>query len=249
MAIDSKIFDLLDDWRHLPDYQLERRADIFFAAYLPGFLTDHFGIDIDPKLIPEFPVRRGVLNENITQHHSCKVDYLAIAPANRAVFIELKTDPLSRRAAQNNDLEKISDLPLSELVSGVLELAKASQQTYKYCHLLRLLKHHKLVTLPSELDAVVPDASIGFRATVRKHLKSVNAIPSDLTVTAIHLIPKLRPDSAKPIKASIIVFDTLAAWLMQKRPADSIAQRFATSLKDWAGNDAGCPAVFAPPLY
>jgi len=28
------IFRHLDCWRHLPAYQLERRADIFFSAYL-----------------------------------------------------------------------------------------------------------------------------------------------------------------------------------------------------------------------
>jgi hypothetical protein len=30
----SKLFHLLDNWRNLPSYQLERRADIFFALYL-----------------------------------------------------------------------------------------------------------------------------------------------------------------------------------------------------------------------
>jgi len=30
----EKLFDLLDDWRRLPAYQLERRADIIFAVHL-----------------------------------------------------------------------------------------------------------------------------------------------------------------------------------------------------------------------
>jgi len=30
----NKLFDLMDDWRNLPAYQLERRADIFFAIHL-----------------------------------------------------------------------------------------------------------------------------------------------------------------------------------------------------------------------
>lgn len=29
------LFDRMDAWRHFPNYQLERRADIFFALYLP----------------------------------------------------------------------------------------------------------------------------------------------------------------------------------------------------------------------
>ena len=34
----ERVFKLLDNWRHLPDYQLERRADIFFALFLPEVL-------------------------------------------------------------------------------------------------------------------------------------------------------------------------------------------------------------------
>jgi len=33
------IFDRMDVWRHLPSYQLERRADLFFALYLPEVLN------------------------------------------------------------------------------------------------------------------------------------------------------------------------------------------------------------------
>jgi hypothetical protein len=29
------LFDRMDTWRHFPNYQLERRADLFFASYLP----------------------------------------------------------------------------------------------------------------------------------------------------------------------------------------------------------------------
>ena len=36
------VFELLDDWRHLPAYQLERRADIYFAMYLPELLAERF---------------------------------------------------------------------------------------------------------------------------------------------------------------------------------------------------------------
>ena len=40
----DRIFDLLDGWRHLPAYQLERRADIFFGLFLPDVL-DHLDFD------------------------------------------------------------------------------------------------------------------------------------------------------------------------------------------------------------
>ena len=54
----TKLFDTLDDWRNLPAYQLERRADIFFAIYLEEIIQAKFNINIE-FIIPEFPVRIG----------------------------------------------------------------------------------------------------------------------------------------------------------------------------------------------
>ena len=39
----EELFARLDDWRHLPAYQLERRADIFFSLYLPDVLARRVG--------------------------------------------------------------------------------------------------------------------------------------------------------------------------------------------------------------
>ena len=57
----ASIFGLLDKWRNLPPYRIERRADIFFALLLPDVLNRHLsapGIAIDPRVIPEFPLKR-----------------------------------------------------------------------------------------------------------------------------------------------------------------------------------------------
>jgi len=43
----DKLFNQLDDWRHLPAYQLERRADIFFAIYLIDIFKSKFNQDIE----------------------------------------------------------------------------------------------------------------------------------------------------------------------------------------------------------
>lgn len=40
----EEIFDWLDRWRQLPAYQLERRADIFFALYLPEIIAYKFAL-------------------------------------------------------------------------------------------------------------------------------------------------------------------------------------------------------------
>lgn len=56
--IDS-LFKLLDNWRLLPSYRLEPRTDVFFGLFLPQALDRHLvprGVEIDPRLIPEFPL-------------------------------------------------------------------------------------------------------------------------------------------------------------------------------------------------
>jgi hypothetical protein len=39
----QQLFENLDSWRHLPAYQLERRADVFFSVYLHPMLAERFG--------------------------------------------------------------------------------------------------------------------------------------------------------------------------------------------------------------
>ena len=53
MEYSGIIFDLLDKWRHFPSYQLERRADIFFAAFLPDLIDDKYK-SIPRTIIPEY---------------------------------------------------------------------------------------------------------------------------------------------------------------------------------------------------
>lgn len=72
--VDS-LFNRLDDWRHLPSYQLERRADIFFSLYLAQALEDRYAVAMNPLLVPEFPVRIGtVWDGDPTINKSFKID-------------------------------------------------------------------------------------------------------------------------------------------------------------------------------
>ena len=55
------LFRNLDTWRHLPNYQLERRADIFFSIYLKGVAEEFTGADLDEVVIPELPLKRDLI--------------------------------------------------------------------------------------------------------------------------------------------------------------------------------------------
>jgi len=79
-----ELFGNLDRWRHLPTYQLERRADIFFSLYLPAVLSERTGVAVSTDMIPELPICKALLGESATKH-SVKVDYAVFAsyaPAN-----------------------------------------------------------------------------------------------------------------------------------------------------------------------
>ncbi|MBL8046740.1 MAG: hypothetical protein JNL09_09375, partial [Anaerolineales bacterium] len=97
----EEIFDWLDRWRQLPAYQLERRADIFFALYLPEIIAYKFALTAK-FIIPEFPIRIGEISENTENNQSFKADYLVITENRyRFMLVELKTDQGSIRSGQN----------------------------------------------------------------------------------------------------------------------------------------------------
>ena len=73
------IFDLMDAWRHFPNYQLERRADLFFSLYLPEVLEAKLGFPVAAEIVPEFPVRIGTIYPNIPIDKSYKIDYFVLS--------------------------------------------------------------------------------------------------------------------------------------------------------------------------
>ena len=140
-ALIDELFDKLDMWRNLPAYQVERRADIFFAIYLKDILKsniiDHPVIDF---IIPESPVRRGDLSAFVESDNlSYKIDYLAVSNSSKTVFlIELKTDNLSIREEQKKIMKEIGNRDVNMLTESVLKIKKASKSK-KYNALIQML--------------------------------------------------------------------------------------------------------------
>jgi hypothetical protein len=242
MEINNQIFDLLDEWRHLPDYQLERRADIFFAPYLPRFLSDRFGLDIRPKLIPEFPVRLGTIDPKSASNQSCKIDYVAIdAPARNVIFVELKTDCASYRAKQHRYMRDAKAIGLHGVLEGVKEIILASdaRSKRKYCCLLQLLEHHKLITLPGTLEVAL--ASKKHASAIDTCVHDLNLVNADPTIHICYLMPR-RPTEL-PADARVLTFEKLAKWLRETEVDDAFAARFASSLDRWCRDEPGCPSA------
>jgi hypothetical protein len=138
----NQLFNNLDQWRHLPAYQLERRADIFFSLYLAEVLANkpELGFTEQPILIPEFPCHYGSVYAG-GNNQSFKVDYLAISVVDKkAYFVELKTDMASRNTDQDVHMREAQKVKLQKLLDGLKTIATASVQKNKYQCLLDSLR-------------------------------------------------------------------------------------------------------------
>ena len=182
----ASIFGLLDKWRHLPAYQLERRADIFFALFLPDVLNRRLstrGIAIDPRLIPEFPLKRREDNR------SKKADYLALSTDHKHAFlIELKTDNTSLDGDQFRYLDDAVQRGMHELLRDVKRIVEATEacKRGKYFHLLKALNDLGLIGLPASLEKRIFSSSGGPYKRVVDEIKIVS-VPDSLKI--IYVLP------------------------------------------------------------
>jgi hypothetical protein len=205
----DKLFSQLDEWRHLPSYQLERRADVFFAIYLTDIIKRKYYQDVE-YIIPEFPVRIGT----IYKHHgfanpnlSFKIDYVAVCNKTKKVFlIELKTDDGSRREKQDNYLSNARAINIPDLVDGILEIYKVTSSKKKYDNLLSLL------------------SNIGWVDNV--------AIKNTSTNYEIEIV-YIQPNADESDK-TIITFNEISNILADKQ--DELTKRFIKSILEWKVN-------------
>ena len=178
----AAIFELLDRWRHFPAYQLERRADIFFALYLPGIVEHALGVKLDPRVIPEFPLKRA------DNHQSTKVDYFLLSEdRSRAFLVEFKTEMESRNEKQDAYLVAAKERGLNALLRDIPFIAAASNQQAKYVHLLSALEEMGLMTLPRDVGAYAfPKARRG----ISNRLKKVEIVETNAAIEVVYLQPR-----------------------------------------------------------
>ena len=236
----SDLFSLLDRWRHLPNYQLERRADIFFALFLPEVLKEGCGIEIRRPLIPEFPIDK---NEDDRGHK--QVDYFALSKNGlKGILIELKTDSASKTSAsgegQKEMLHKtVREKCLVDLIKDVIEIAQnkegdSRQRRQKYIHLLSLLHDLNLVDFNASLyDLGFEEDSKGITKMLRDVRPARGVFENNLPLEAIYIQPERgQPDEKGH---TVIDFDTFSDVVMKRfRGSEDISIVFACYLKKWA---------------
>lgn len=207
----EQLFANLDRWRHLPAYQLERRADIFFSVYLPEFLKEKRGYEVQ-GIIPEFPIRVGTVYSKDDINKSFKVDYLVkLNNPSRVLFVELKTDDSSRREKQDWYLTEAQKKGMRSLLHGISQIYAATNAKDKYRHLLRSLEEANLIRLSSG--------------------DSFEVVEDENEISILYLQPNSSSNS------DTVTFDELAEFVGKKQ--DELSQRFAKSLREWARVTAG----------
>lgn len=231
MDVVSAIFDRMDDWRHLPSYQLERRADVFFSVYLREVLQRKLVMPIKDQIIPEFPVRVGTIDPNagkITENISKKIDYVLFTEdLPTALFVELKTEGLSRRAEQDEYLRAAQTVGMTALLDGVLRLFRATSAKRKYLRLLKLIERIGLIQIPEEMVALVDAPS----------RRGINKLSQDIRITCP--VSDCRIVYVQPTGGGDNIIDFSEFSAVVGGHDDPFSQRFAKSLAQWRQVEAG----------
>ena len=220
----AELFDRMDAWRHFPNYQLERRADIFFSLYLAEVLEAKLGFAVSRELAPEFPVRIGTIYADVPIDKSYKIDYLAMsADGTRPIFVELKTEGASRRASQDKYLVASQSVGLVALLDGLLDIYRATKAKRKYFSLLIQLERMNLIRIPASLGDIMAGS------TLQGSTEASRAIEVAAAAVERPRIVYVQPHGDGPDAISFQEFADEVG-----RHSDLVSQRFAASLREWA---------------
>ena len=222
------LFDRMDAWRHLPAYQLERRADLFFSLYIPEVLEAKLGFAVKDILVPEFPVRIGTIYPNTPINKSFKIDYVAISEdGSKVVLVELKTEGRSRREGQDKYLLAAQKTGMADLLGGILDIFRATTAKRKYFCLQELLSELGQLRIPEALRS----------AFDQPRLAGVDELSHEIEITSQATecdIVYIQPNGCGD---DVISFDDMRKVVANRD--DPVSRRFAQSLTEWANTTAG----------
>ena len=233
----ERVFDLLDGWRHLPAYQLERRADTFFALFLPEVLEARFSVEINRRLIPEFPIKKGGNNQ------SKNVDYFALSQdRERAFLVELKTDMESiDRKREQERICLLKSKTVTQIIDDLRLIAKSKSVRSnkhtrgKYFHLFLELEELGLISVPRRSDLANLIPSRGMRKARYDEYIDEIVVSERPSVEVVYVVPV---DDEPLCGVQHINFDYFADHVEQR---DVIGGRFSESLRKWEEQAGSLP--------
>ena len=232
----------MDAWRHLPAWQLERRADLFFGVFLATVLEATFDVAINPRIVPELPLLKRLVQARARPGlSSVKLDYFAMAAdGSRGFLVELKTDVRSRRAGQDAYLHAAQRVGLPALMQGVVDIVVGPRlrdvhRDHKYAWMVHALSELGCLTAPDAYRrAVYAEDRTGLTAAAR----SLAVTAPDCPLEVVYVQPVRSDEEASG--TTTIDFEAFAAVIEATK--EPMGARFAQSLRDWT-----CPPAAEPP--
>lgn len=221
------IFEKLDWWRRLPNYQMERRIDIFFGYYLKRIVESHLTsqnqrIELHDIIIPEFPVRKSLVGEGDT-NHSFKVDYVLFSQQpGKVIFLELKTDMASIDQSQKDYLNRVSQEYFNRVLHEIKKIFIAGNRL-KYLYLLECLEQVGRVKLPLNLRNTIESWGRAKSLIEKIEIASLN---EDICVFYI------QPMNYKSENVNVISFAEISKYL-RSQDDDPLTKLFARYLDKW----------------
>lgn len=222
------LFDRMDSWRHFPNYQLEGRADIYFALYLPEVLEARLGVPLSPRLIPEFPVRIGMIDPDTPTNRAYTIDYVALTVArDKAILVELNTDGRSRSVKQDRYLLAAQNVGFHQLLEGLLDIFRATTAKRQYFYLLQHLEKMDLLRIPALMYEIMRRPTLqGVTEASRQIKVEIGPLQSQIVY--------VQPGGEG---RDVITFGDFAEIV--RKHDDPISRRFGRSLLEWAEVPAG----------
>jgi hypothetical protein len=206
-----QLFENLDSWRHLPAYQLGRRADIFFSVYLPEYLKKRYDYDVQ-VVIPDFPIRVGTVRPLTDNNSSYKIDYFVkVNNPSTVILVKLMTDTGSKRSEQGWYLAEAKKRGVRQLLLGLKKIVAAGSPKSQYDFLLRSLECAGLIQFANSSDFRILD--------------------TDCEIAIMYVLPHAGSGD------NVITFEEMADFVSQK--SDDLSKRFAQSLREWATSKKG----------
>lgn len=160
----ESLFKLLTTNKEFPNYQAERRIDIFINYFLAEMLTNYMGKNVE-FVCPEFPLKKA------GNYQSTKLDYLC-KTNDEIVFVELKTDASSLKKEQADiylksswsqcliDLKKIYDAVKNKTHKKKYEVLMTTINTIERTEVNTGLKVFYISPLPNEKSDFLNAVSI-----------------------------------------------------------------------------------------
>ncbi|MCB9684428.1 MAG: hypothetical protein H6738_05525 [Alphaproteobacteria bacterium] len=210
-------------WQHLPGWHPAEHARTLFEIYLPEIVEAQLGTPLSDVVIPQLPVRNGLVWRASQGNAARRVDLvLFTADRQRVIAVDLG-DGEPENARQQRMLSRLPAVGFRKVLEGVLELARTAPDRRRYAHLLQALADEGCLELPADFhDQLWPRT----RRTYRRALDRVQitVAPGERLLSVLRVRPSC--------EGACLDYSAMRDHL-ERRADDPVGQGFAELLGAW----------------